>query len=119
VRSITVSLLASECEGLKQLEQSVLKITTEVNNLNKADVRREIDRYRSTIDQLHDRIGAIDRKLTESYVTLRRQTRAVVYRWNSPCAEMPSTKSARAVNGGIACDRGTPGTHARSAALDQ
>jgi hypothetical protein len=53
---MTVSLLTSEREGLKQLEQSVLKITTEITNLNKADVRREIDRYRTSIDQLHDRI---------------------------------------------------------------
>jgi very-short-patch-repair endonuclease len=65
VRGMTVSLLTSEREGLKQLEQSVLKITTEITNLNKAQVRSEIDRCRSTIDQLHDRIGAIDRELTD------------------------------------------------------
>ena len=65
VRSMTVSLLTSEREGLKQLEQSVLKITTEITNLNKVEVRREIYRYQNTIDELHYRIGAIDRELAE------------------------------------------------------
>ena len=65
VRSMTVSLLTSEREGLKQLKQSVEKITTEITNLSKADVRREIHRCRSAIDQLHERIGAIDRELAD------------------------------------------------------
>src|SRR4029077_4641741 len=55
----------SEREGLKQLEQSVLKITTEITNLNKMEVRREIYRCRNTIDQLHNRIGAIDGELAD------------------------------------------------------
>ncbi|MDD5200921.1 MAG: AAA domain-containing protein [Terrimicrobiaceae bacterium] len=65
VQSLTVSLLTSEREGLKQLEQSVSKITTEITNLNKADMRREIERCRKTIDQLHERIGTIDRELAD------------------------------------------------------
>jgi len=63
VQSLTVSLLTSERDGLKQLEQSVSKITTEITNLNKADLRRDIERCRQTIDQLHARIGEIDREL--------------------------------------------------------
>ena len=63
VQSLTVSLLTSERDGLKQLEQSVSKITTEITNLNKADLRRDIERCRRTIDQLHARIGEIDREL--------------------------------------------------------
>jgi hypothetical protein len=63
VQSLTVSLLTSEREGLKQLEQSVSKITTEITNLNKAELRRDIDRLRQTIDQLHTRITDIDREL--------------------------------------------------------
>jgi very-short-patch-repair endonuclease len=63
VQNLTVSLLTSEREGLKQLEQSVSKITTEITNLSKAEMRKEIDRCRRTIDQLHERIGSIDREL--------------------------------------------------------
>jgi transcription elongation GreA/GreB family factor/very-short-patch-repair endonuclease len=65
VQSMTVSLLTSEREGLKQLEQSVHKITTEISSLNKAEVRREIERCRGTIDRLHHGIGAIDRELAK------------------------------------------------------
>jgi DNA replication protein DnaC len=43
IQSLSVSLLTNEREGLKQLEQTVSKITTEITNLNKADVRRSIE----------------------------------------------------------------------------
>lgn len=65
VQSLTVSLLTSEREGLKQLEQSVSKITTEITNVNKAELRRDIDCSRRTIDQLHARIAEIDRELAD------------------------------------------------------
>jgi very-short-patch-repair endonuclease len=65
VQSLTVSLLTSEREGLKQLEQSVSKIATEITNLNKADLRHEIEHCRRTIDQLHGRISEVDRELGE------------------------------------------------------
>lgn len=65
VQSLTVSLLTSEREGLKQLELNVSKITTEITNLNKAELRRDIDRSRQTIDQLHARIAGIDCELAD------------------------------------------------------
>lgn len=63
IQSLTVSLLTSEREGLKQLEESVTKITSEITNLNKADVQKEIGRCRNRIDQLHQRITEFDREL--------------------------------------------------------
>lgn len=63
VQHLTVSLLTSERDGLKQLEQSVTKITTEIANLNRGDVNEAIDRHRKRIDQLHQRLTDIDREL--------------------------------------------------------
>lgn len=65
VRSLTVSLLTSERDGMRELEENISKITSEITNLNKAELRRDIDRSRQTIDQLHARIGEIDRELAD------------------------------------------------------
>jgi len=65
VQSLTVSLLTSERDGLKQLEQSISKITSEITNLNKAQFQHDIDRSRQTIDELHARIAEIDRELAD------------------------------------------------------
>lgn len=63
IQHLTVSLLTSERDGLKQLEQSVSKITTEITSLNPAEVKKEIGRCQIRIDQLHERITSIDREL--------------------------------------------------------
>ena len=63
IQHLTVSLLTNERDGLKQLEQSVSKITTEIANLNKDEVQRDIVRSRSRIDLLHQKITDIDREL--------------------------------------------------------
>jgi very-short-patch-repair endonuclease len=63
IQHLTVSLLTSERDGLKQLEQSVSKITTEITTLNPDETKREIALLRSRIDQIHQRIRSIDREL--------------------------------------------------------
>ena len=65
VQSLTVSLLTSERDGLKQLEQNISKITSEITNLNKVELRRDIERSRKTIDQLHSRITNLDCELAD------------------------------------------------------
>ncbi|MGH8092261.1 MAG: AAA domain-containing protein [Chthoniobacterales bacterium] len=65
VRALTVSLLTREREGLKQLEQSVRRITDEVSYLNKDEKREEIRRIEHKIDRQHQQIAAIDRDLAE------------------------------------------------------
>ena len=60
IQHLTVSLLTSERDGLKQLEQSVSKITTEITTLNKAEIQRDIERLRTRIDQIHQKIIDID-----------------------------------------------------------
>jgi hypothetical protein len=63
IQHLTVSLLTSERDGLKQLEQSVSKITTEITTLNSTYTKQQIDILRSRIDQIHQRIRGIDREL--------------------------------------------------------
>ncbi len=63
IRDLTVSLLTSERDGLKQLEQSVAKICTEITTLNPAELSKEISRNQLRIDQIHQKINDIDRQL--------------------------------------------------------
>lgn len=63
IQDLSVSLLTSERDGLKQLEQGIANITTEVTTLNPQEVRRQIDRLHSRIGQLHQGIAEIDREL--------------------------------------------------------
>ena len=65
IQSLTVNLLTSEREGLKQLEQSISKITTEITGLNKTQLRSDIQQSRSDIDRLHERLAGIDRELAD------------------------------------------------------
>jgi very-short-patch-repair endonuclease len=63
IQHLTVSLLTSERDGLKQLEQSVSKITTEITTLDPGETKRQIDLLKSRIEQIHQRIRGIDREL--------------------------------------------------------
>lgn len=63
IQHLTVSLLTSERDGLKQLEQSVSKITTEVTTLNPAETKQYIVRLQARIEQIHQSIRGIDREL--------------------------------------------------------
>jgi hypothetical protein len=63
IQHLTVSLLTSERDGLKQLEQSVSKITTEITTLNPVETKRQIDLLQARIEQIHQRIRGIDREL--------------------------------------------------------
>lgn len=63
VQHLTVSILTSERDGLKQLEQSVSKISTEISNLNKAELKKEIDHDHRRIDVLHTKIMTIEKEL--------------------------------------------------------
>jgi very-short-patch-repair endonuclease len=63
IQHLTVSLLTSERDGLKQLEQGIAKITTEVTTLNLQEVTHQIQRLHSRIGQTHQSIAEIDREL--------------------------------------------------------
>jgi len=63
LRPLTISLLTSEREGLRQLEQSVRKIAGEVNTLSEAELDRDIRAESERIDRLHERLAGLDQEL--------------------------------------------------------
>jgi very-short-patch-repair endonuclease len=65
LRPLTISLLTSEREGLKQLERSVRKIASEVNNLNESELERDIGTESNRIDKLHQKLASLDRELRD------------------------------------------------------
>ena len=65
IKSLTVSLLTNEREGLNQLELSVRKITTDITNQNESEIRQSIEETQRKIDLLHERISSIDRELAD------------------------------------------------------
>ena len=64
IRPLVISLLASEQEGLQQLERSIEKIANEVQGLNRDVLQQEIVRLESGIDALQGKLARIDRDLT-------------------------------------------------------
>ena len=65
LRPLTISLLTSEREGLKQLERSVLKIRSEINTLSESKLNRDIRTESERIDKLHQQLANVDRELRE------------------------------------------------------
>ncbi|MCP4406943.1 MAG: DUF559 domain-containing protein [Gammaproteobacteria bacterium] len=65
LRPLTISLLTSERDGLKQLEQSVRKIASKVNTLSEGYLDREIRTESDHIDQLHQQLVSLDRELRD------------------------------------------------------
>jgi very-short-patch-repair endonuclease len=64
IRPLVISLLASEQEGMQQLERSVEKIATEVQSLNRDVLQQEIVRLENGIDALQGKLARLDRDLT-------------------------------------------------------
>lgn len=65
VRPLTVALLASDREGLRQFESAINTIQARVSQLNPELTRQNIEDYRSQIDRAHAELAAIDRRLDE------------------------------------------------------
>ena len=63
VRPLTVSLLASDREGLKQFEASIRAIQQGVTQLDEQATREGIARTLAAIDRVHAELHAIDRRL--------------------------------------------------------
>lgn len=63
VRPLTVALLTSDRESLRQFEHAINAIQARVSQLNPELVRQEIEHGRSQIDRAHDELAAIDRRV--------------------------------------------------------
>jgi very-short-patch-repair endonuclease len=60
IRPLAIALLASEQEGMRQFEQSVRRIASEVQSLDPAGTAADIAKLEETVEGLHARIAAID-----------------------------------------------------------
>ncbi len=65
VRSLTVALLASDREGVRQFQASIETIQHRVSQLNPELTMREIERCQSSIDRAHAELLSIDRRINE------------------------------------------------------
>lgn len=65
VRPLTVALLTSDRESLRQFEIAINTIQAKVSQLNPELTRQEIEECRSHIDRAHAELAAIDRRVDE------------------------------------------------------
>ncbi len=63
IRSLSVSLLTDETEGMKQFERSIARIAAEVNALNPGQLQASIDANEEQLNQLHAKISAVDQAI--------------------------------------------------------
>lgn len=65
IRPLAISLLTSEQEGMKQFENAILKIASEVQGIDRIGTTRVITHLEEHIDALHGRLASIDHKVGE------------------------------------------------------
>ncbi len=65
VRDLTVALLASDREGVRQFQASIEAIQHCVSQLNPGETRREITTLKSAIDRAHAELTAIDKRIDD------------------------------------------------------
>jgi very-short-patch-repair endonuclease len=65
VRALTVALLASDRDGVRQFQASIEAIQHRVSQLNPELTRHEIERCQSSIDRAHAELASIDRRVDE------------------------------------------------------
>ena len=63
IRALTVSLLTSDREGIRQFQGSIEAIQHRVSQINPELTRQEIARIQSSIDRAHSELITIDRKV--------------------------------------------------------
>lgn len=65
VQALTVALLASDREGLRQFQASIEAIQHQVSQLNPELTRSEIATLKSSIDRAHAELASIDKRVDE------------------------------------------------------
>lgn len=63
IRPLAISLLSSEAEGMKQFEFAIEKISSEVQRIDRAAYKREIEKIDGEINTLHAQISSVDREI--------------------------------------------------------
>lgn len=65
VRALTVALLTSDRDGIRQFQGSIEAIQHKVSQINPELTRQEIERLRGSIDRAHSELITIDRRMDE------------------------------------------------------
>ncbi|MEC4748831.1 AAA domain-containing protein [Methylomicrobium sp. Wu6] len=65
VRALTVALMASDREGVRQFQAAIEQIQHQVSHLNPELTRRQITELQTTIDRVHHELSAIDSRIDE------------------------------------------------------
>lgn len=65
VRALTVALLTSDRDGIRQFQGSIEAIQHKVSQINPELTRQEIERLRGSIDRAHAELITIDRRIDE------------------------------------------------------
>ena len=65
VRALTVALLTSDRDGIRQFQGSIEAIQHKVSQINPELTRQEIERLRGSIDRAHSELITIDRRIDE------------------------------------------------------
>lgn len=65
VRALTVALLASDREGVRQFQASIEAIQHQVSQLNPEQTRRDIATLQAAIDRAHNELTTIDKRVDE------------------------------------------------------
>ena len=69
VRALTVALLTSDREGVRQFQASIEAIQHQVSQLNPEQTSRDIALHMSAIDRAHRDLSGIDRRVDEIALT--------------------------------------------------
>ena len=69
VRALTVALLTSDREGVRQFQASIGAIQHQVSQLNPEQTRSEILLRKGAIDRVHNELASIDRRVDEIALT--------------------------------------------------
>ncbi len=64
VRPLAVSLLTDEKDGMRQFEQAVQKIATNIARLDPTESEREVAVASARIDELHTRLASVDQEIS-------------------------------------------------------
>ena len=65
IRQLTVSLLTSEADGLKQFEHAITTLAAGIQSTNRGASEQEIVRFTEELNRLHAAIARIDRELAD------------------------------------------------------
>lgn len=66
IRALSVGLFSDEQDGMRQFEQSISNIASEVASLQPGQLQQNIDAFEVQLNELHARISAVDHDISQA-----------------------------------------------------